>query len=306
MNSYTRRAFLLAFGLGAALQSLPAVSLAKVRLGVTTDEIDEDLLTAIRFLREFGLDYAEVRNIWGKYNTAQPIERVREARSLLDQHGIRTSVLATGFFKIPLPPETPEGRAILEEQWALLEGAIARAKILGADKIRVFGFTYKNGQTRGEDQEYARIFELLREAARRARTANVRLAVENVGGSYIATGAESARLLKAIQDERLGLTWDPNNAGLSGEQAFPDGYGLLDPARILHVHLRDYRRRPDGKVEWCAVGEGEFDNLRQIRALLQAGYKETFTLETHYRHPLGKAHATRTSLTALLKVIEQV
>lgn len=296
----------MAVGLGAALQSLPAVSLAKVRLGVTTDEIDEDLLTAIRFLREFGLEYAEVRNLWGRYNTAQPIERVREARSLLDQHGIRTSVLATGFFKIPLPPETREGQAILEEQWALLEGAIARAKILGTDKIRVFGFTYKNGQTRGEDKEYARIFELLREAARRARTANVRLAVENVGGSYIATGAESARLLKAIRDERLGLTWDPNNAGRSGEKAFPDGYRLLDPARIMHVHLRDYRRAPDGKMEWCAVGEGEFDNLSQIRALLQTGYKETFTLETHYRHPLGKAHATRTSLTALLKVIEQV
>ena len=58
----------------------------------------------------------------------------------------------------------------------------------------------------------------------------------------------------------------------------------------------------DGKEEWCAVGDGEMDNLSQIRALLKSGYKEYFTLETHYKHPLGKAHATRTSLTALLKV----
>ncbi len=85
-----------------------------------------------------------------------------------------------------------------------------------------------------------------------------------------------------------------------------DGYRLLDPARILHVHLRDYRHMPDGKIEWAAVGEGEFDNLNQIRSLLKAGYKENFTLETHWRSPQGKAFATRTSLTALLKVIEKV
>ena len=72
------------------------------------------------------------------------------------------------------------------------------------------------------------------------------------------------------------------------------------------MHLRDYRHTPDGKAEWCAVGEGEFDNVGQLRALLKGGYKETFTLETHYRSPKGKAHASETSLTALLKVIEQV
>ena len=66
------------------------------------------------------------------------------------------------------------------------------------------------------------------------------------------------------------------------------------------------RTRPDGKVEWRAVGDGEFDNVGQIRALLKTGYKENFTLETHWRSPKGKAFATRTSLTALLKVIEQV
>jgi len=306
MTLYSRREFALAIGIGSLVRSLPAASLAKVRLGVTTDEIDEDLLTAVRFLREFGLEYAEIRNLWGKYNTAQPVEKIHEARSLLDEFRIKTSILATGFFKIPLPPETPEGQAVLDEQWNLLDGAIARSKIFGTDKVRIFGFTYKNGQSSGSEKEYARIFDLLREAARRARAASVRLAVENVGGSYIATGAESARLLNAVKDDRLALTWDPNNAGASGERAFPDGFRLLDPGRIIHVHLRDYRHKPDGKVEWCAVGDGEFDNLGQIRALLQAGYKETFTLETHYRSPLGKAHASKTSLTALLKIIEKV
>jgi sugar phosphate isomerase/epimerase len=303
MNTYTRRQAMAAAAIASTYHRLGAATLSQVRLGVTTDEIDEDVLTAARFLREFGLQYAEVRSIWGKYNTSQPVAKVQEARAVLDGEGIKTSVLGTAFFKIPLPPDTPEGRGTLDSQWALLDQSMERAKILGTDKIRVFAFTYTG---KPDEKAFPRIAELVREAARRAKARKFRLALENVGGSYVSTGAEAARLLKAVQEDALGLTWDPNNAGASGERSFPDGFKLLDPARIIHVHLRDYGRGPDGKVEWRAVGQGEFDNLGQIRALLKSGYKENFTLETHYKSPQGKAHATKTSLTALLKVIEQV
>lgn len=305
MHSITRRQLLTVSAALPFYRTLAAASLTQVHLGVTTDEIDDDLLKALKFLREFGLSYAEIRTIWGKYNTSLPLEKIREAKTLLDENKIALSILSTAFFKIPLPAETPEGQRILDDQWKLLDGAMERAAILGTDKIRVFAFTYKEGE-KPDAKVYGRIYELVREAARRAKAKNFRLALENVGGSYISTGAESARLLKAVKESALGLTWDPNNAGEMGEHAFPDGYKLLDPARIFHVHLRDYRHRPDGKVEWCAVGEGEFDNLGQLRALLKDGYKETLNLETHYRSPKGKEYASKTSLVALLKVIEKV
>jgi sugar phosphate isomerase/epimerase len=306
MPNCTRRQ-LLAIALAATrCHDLFAVPLSTIKLGVTTDEIDEDLLTAVRFLRSFGLEYAEVRSIWGKYNTEQPLDKIREARAIFDEHRIRTSILGTPFFKVPLPAETPEGNRALDKEWSVLDAAMERAKILGTDKLRTFAFTRGPGEIGGE-KVYARIYELVRESARRAKAKGLRLAVENVGGSFVSTGAQAAGLLAAVKEDNLGLTWDPNNAGASGEKSFPDGYRLLDPARIIHVHLRDYKRNPDGKgAQWTAVGEGEFDNLGQIRALLKAGYKETFTLETHYRSPEGKAHATKTSLTALLKVIDKV
>ena len=298
----TRREWLAGMAASQLLQAAPEL---KRRLGVTTDEIDDDPLTAVRFLNEFGLGKAEVRNVWGKYNTVQPLEKIRELRGIFDQHKVTTSVLGTGFFKIPLPPDTPEGRGNLDNQFSLLGGAMERAQILGTDKIRIFAFTYKDGE-QPDQKNYARIYELVTEAARRAAERKFKLVLENVGGSYVSTGAEAARLLKAVKHEALGLTWDPNNAGMSGEKAFPDGYRQLDPARIMHVHLRDYRKNTAGKVEWCAVGDGEFDNLGQLRALMKAGYKGWFTLETHYKSPLGKAHATRTSLSALLKILDRV
>ena len=99
MPPCTRRHLLAALTAAPICRCLFAVPLSSLKLGVTTDEIDEDLLTAVRFLRSFGLEYAEVRSIWGKYNTEQPVEVIREARRIFDEYRIRTSVLGTPFFK---------------------------------------------------------------------------------------------------------------------------------------------------------------------------------------------------------------
>jgi L-ribulose-5-phosphate 3-epimerase len=292
-------------GAAAALfaRRLRALPLADIKLGITTDEIDDDVLTAARFLRDHGLKWAEVRNIWGPYNTSQPMEKVREAMTILDANGIRVSIEGTGFFKVPLPPETPEGQKKLDDQWKLLDASLERAKAFGTDKLRIFTFMLARGE-QPSAKGYARIDELIREAARRAK--GFRLSIENIGGGHIATGAQAGEFLKRVKEDNVGITWDPNNAGESGEQSFPDGYRKLDPARIFHVHLRDYKHQPDGKVVWTAVGAGEFDNLGQIRALRKDGYKETFTLETHWRDPKGKMFSTETSLAALLRVVEKV
>lgn len=297
----TRRTFLSAAAIAPWLHQASAAALSSFPLGVTTDEIYEDLAAALRFLREFGLVHAELRSVWGKYAERQPLDKVKEARALLDEYRIQTSMLSTSFFKIPLPEE---GSPILEQQWKLLDDAFERAAILGTKKIRTFAFTYKSSEKPGPGV-YPRIYELVRESARRASKRGFLLALENVGQSYVWTGAQAAQLLAAVKEDGLGLNWDPNNAAEAGERPFPDGYKLLDPARIVHVHLRDYRHNAAGKVEWCAVGDGEFDNLGQIRALRKAGYQGGWTLETHWRPPQGKAYATRTSLAALLKIIDK-
>jgi sugar phosphate isomerase/epimerase len=271
-------------------------------LGITTDEIDDDVLTAAKFLHDHGLPWAEVRNIWGKYNTEQPVEKVREAVKILDDQGVKVSVEGTGFFKIPLPPEGAEGQAILDKQWKLLDASLERARIFGTNTLRIFTFMLAKGEEPSA-KSYARIDELIREAARRAK--GFRLAVENIGGGHVWSGAQAGEFLKRVKEDNVGLVWDPNNAAESGERPFPDGYRKIDHARIFHVHLRDFKHE-NGKVVWAAVGTGEMDDLGQIRALLQDGFKGTFTLETHWRDPKGKLYSTETSLAGLLKVIEKV
>jgi L-ribulose-5-phosphate 3-epimerase len=302
MHRPTRREWFAGAAATLLARRLEALPLAQIKLGITTDEIDDDVLTAAKFLRDHNLKWAEVRNIWGKYNTAQPVERVREAMKILDEHGVKVSVEGTGFFKIPLPPEGPEGQKVLDEQWKLLDTSLERARIFGTNTLRIFTFMLGKGE-QPSAKSYARIDDLIREAARRAK--GYRLAVENIGGGHVWSGAQSGEFLKRVKEDNVGLTWDPNNAAESGEVSYPDGYRKIDPARIFHIHLRDFKRE-NGKVVWTAVGAGEMDNLGQIRALLKDGYKGSFTLETHWKDPKGKMYSTETSLAALLKVIEKV
>jgi sugar phosphate isomerase/epimerase len=98
------------------------------------------------------------------------------------------------------------------------------------------------------------------------RARGFQLAVENVGESYVWSGEEAGRMLKAVKDDALGLTVGSEQRGCEpARNRFPTDTSSSIPARILHVHLRDFRRNANGKVEWCAVGEGEMDNLGQIR-----------------------------------------
>src|SRR3954447_11437215 len=115
----TRRELLAAASMAAFARSLRALPLSEIKLGITTDEIDDDVLTAAKFLQTHNLHWAEVRNIWGPYNTSQPMEKVREANRILDDHGIKVSIEGTGFFKIPLPGDDAEGQKKLDAQWAL-------------------------------------------------------------------------------------------------------------------------------------------------------------------------------------------
>jgi sugar phosphate isomerase/epimerase len=303
MFSPNRRQFLAAPALTLLARRLRALPLADLKLGILTDEIDDDVLTAAKFLQQYNLHWAEIRNIWGPYNTAQPMEKIREANKILDEHGVKVSIEGTGFFKIPLPPEGPDGQKILDKQWDLLNSAMERAKAFGTDKIRIFTFMLGRGETKS-DKSYDRIWELTREAAKRAK--GFRLSVENIGGGHVSTGAEAALMFKNVKEDNVGLTWDPNNAGESGEQSFPDGFRKLDVARIFHVHVRDYKHQ-DGKVVWAKVGDGEFDNLGHIKALLKAGYKGTFSLETHWREPgKTKGWCTEQSIKGLLDVVAKV
>ena len=118
-----RRTFLESIGKGSASVCLGARNLTAgtglmERLGVTSDEITADFEAALKFIREFGLRWVEVRNLGNSYVTESSLDECRKAKALLDKYGVKLSVLDTALYKCNLPgTRTARRRSMRTARW---------------------------------------------------------------------------------------------------------------------------------------------------------------------------------------------
>ena len=95
-----------------------------------------------------------------------------------------------------------------------------------------------------------------------------------------------AEILRAVRHPALRVVWDPANAYVAGENAFPDGFDLLPAGSVVHVHAKDCRLK-GGQPRWMPLGTGALDWKGQLIALAESGYKGCVSLETHWAGPGG-------------------
>ena len=286
---------------------MPAAQ-SPLKLGVISDEITQDFDHALFVARELGCQFVELRQMWNKNLMDLKDEEIKQAARLLSKYGLKVSDIASPFMKVDAPGfTTKEGqrdtfnaRFGYKEQSEVLERAMLLAKAFDTDKIRVFSFW--------RIEKPAQVFDLvvsdLRKALDKAKKQNIKLVLENEHACNIATAAESVKLLAAIQDPNLGLTWDPGNAYAAGEKPYPDGYNLLPKNRILHMHIKDAKRNAAGKSDWAPMGQGDIDYVGQFKALMRDGYSQALSLETHWRNEKKNAEeSTRICMQGMKDLI---
>jgi sugar phosphate isomerase/epimerase len=285
---------------------------SRFKLSVITDEIAQDLGHALEIASgEFGLGYVELRTMWNKNVINLDEKETAEVSRLLKKHGLLVTDIASPLFKTDWPgapkskysPEKPQFGAdyTFAEQGEVLERSIAAAKAVGTDRIRCFDFW------RMEDPKpfRAAMDDKLRETAGAVAGKNITLFLENEFACNSATGAEAARTLQAVPSPNLKVNWDPGNAAYRGEIAFPDGFEKLPKNRIGHMHCKDVVRKADGGFEWAAMGRGLIDYEGQFRALVQAGYSGTMSLETHWRGAGSAEESSRQSMAGLKALLKK-
>jgi sugar phosphate isomerase/epimerase len=284
----------------------------RLKLSVITDEITQDLDHALEIAsREFGLVYVELRTMWNKNVINLDEKETADVRRLLKKHELQVTDIASPLFKTDWPgapkskfsPDKPQFGAdyTFAEQGEVLERSIAAAKALGTDRIRCFDFWRLD-----DPKPYrAAMDEKLRETAAAVAGKNITLLLENEFACNTATGAEAGRTLQAVPSPNLKVNWDPGNAAYRGELAFPDGFEKLPKDRIGHMHCKDVVRKADGSYEWAAMGRGIIDFEGQFRALLQAGYSGTMSLETHWRGGGSAEESSRQSMAGLKALLKK-
>ena len=260
-----------------------------------TDEFSPDIEIAVRSMTGLGMTGAELRMVFGKNIVDLTDEELDRAIAIVRGAGLEILSIASPLLKCVLP-DAPEidarfqqdmfaAKHTFADQPRLTARALEIAGRTGARIIRVFSYW----RTVEPEVCFDRIVEALRALADQAAPHNVIIGLENEHACNIATGAETARVLAALDHPNLKVVWDPANAVVSGEKAFPEGYGKLPVSRIQHVHAKDCTM--DGhKPLWCAIGDGVVGWRGQVDALVRDGYKGWLSLETHWPGPGGDKH----------------
>jgi len=271
----------------------------KIPIAAITDEFSPDLDTALTAMQEIGMTAAELRVIGGKNIldlTDQELDRVQSA---IATRGFKVISIASPVLKCLLPDSPPidsrfqhdvfASRHTFEDQPRLTARAFEIANKLNALIVRVFSFWRTMEPERCFDQVVDALGKLANEAASRGLI----IGLENEHACNIATAAETARLLAALDHPNLQVVWDPANAYVAGENPFPEGYRRLQVDRIIHVHAKDCHLE-NGKPEWGPLGTRAIDWKGQITSLLADGYPGYISLETHWPGPAGnKLEASR-------------
>ncbi len=282
------------------------------KLSVINDEITADFGRAAEVAaQEFGLQFIEIRALWGKNIMRLDAKEIAEARKILEKYRLRVSSIASPIFKTDWPgaptskfsPKRDQFGAdfTYEQQEELLERGFELMPVFQVDRIRIFDFWRLDDQ-----QPYrAAMDEKLIEASKKAAKRRITLLLENEASCNTATGAEAARTLGAVRSPNLKLNWDPGNAASRGEIAYPDGYSHLPKDRIGYMHCKDVVRGADGKYEWMKMGGGIIDYVGQYRALKKDGYQGVVSLETHWRGAGTPEESTRQSMAGMKDLLRR-
>lgn len=287
--------------------------------GVITDEIDQDFARACRVAADLGMRYVELHEVWNKPTHELNDAELREAKAILDDHGLRTHLICGMFFRpfslsdVDLASMTDHPR--FHEHMDRLTRFIHMAHHFGAPNIRTFGFTRDVGGTNpsprsadggGMDEAtLAKIAQGIRIACDRLLPEGLTLALENARSLYANTGGNMRRVLDAADRPNLKIIWDPANAFVAGEDP-AQGFEQVRGA-IVDVHCKDaaVQDPTTGLTAWARIGEGGADWATQLRLLANEPVN-TYTIETHWR-PAGsdRADNTRRTFESLKALIDQ-
>ncbi|MEO8352817.1 MAG: sugar phosphate isomerase/epimerase family protein [Chthoniobacteraceae bacterium] len=249
------------------------------QLAVITDEVSQDLDTVLAFAQEFQLDGIELRSLLGKaFKDLTRTECVEIGRRA-GEAGLAIPSCATPVFKCDL-----ESPVEIEQHVELFRRSVDIALDLECTIIRVFNFLRRSHPSTNED--LIRAAEVFSQLIPIVQGTDLRIGLENEASCLCATGEETARFLSHLPPSpRVGVVWDPCNV------LYVDG--TTDPvhdefpqiaSRVVHVHLKDARRRGERAADTCVeLGTGELDFPAQLSLLKQRGYADWISLETHWR-----------------------
>jgi sugar phosphate isomerase/epimerase len=243
----------------------------RLEFGMVSDEISPDFNEAARYGGEWGISIFELRVLRTGRIPAVDQGELREVQALVKGNGLRITALSPGIFKLPLSQTTK----LEEELSTTLPKTLALAREFGASLVIAFGFQREQNE---KPEMFSQAVDFMSLAAEKAGKEGIKIIIENEPGFWCDSGANTAKLIQAVNSPFLRANWDPCNGYGTAERPFPEGYEAVKQY-IANVHVKDTK---EGSLTRCVpVGEGAVNWKGQLAALVRDQLVRHITIETH-------------------------
>ncbi len=188
-------------------------------------------------------------------------EERRQIRDLMDRHDLK--IVGLGASTRFSSPDAATRQANQDE----LRQYLQLANALEVPMVRTFGGNVAEGHTIDETIDW--VASSLEDVMQDAEVEGVTVLLET--HDAFCRGAEVARVLAQIDHPRLKAVWDVHHPYRMGE-SIEETWRLIGD-RVVHVHLKDARRRDDGSWQLVLLGEGEVPCKEVVSLLAREGYR---------------------------------
>lgn len=265
-----------------------------MKIAINTDAISQDFETAVLLGLEWGVEYFELKRMYGKRMPDITDEEVRLVRSVLSANAATLSSLAPGLFKIPLDKDL-----IALEAGPRFDQTIELAERLDTRSIVIFGFI--RDDLHAEADALRQIIDVLGTVATRAEREGLTLFLENDRGLWGESPASVLQIAEAINSPAFKLNWDPGNlVGAFPEAPYPTGYDLVR-RHVGHLHVKDAKAAIGEKqFAHAMMGSGDVDWVGQFERLIRDGFEGYCVIEPHFG---SRVASSRSHILETQKVI---
>ncbi len=242
--------------------------MAEFILSAFADEAGKTADEQIKALRENGFTHIEPRGLDFGNISDYTEKQCAELKKKLDDNGIGISAIGSPFGKIPITES-------FAPHFDKFKRTVENACILGADRIRIFSFFFKEN----DDCALLRdeVMERLDKMCSFSLESGVQCCHENEKDIYGDTPERCFDILTALKGRIKGV-FDPANFIQCKVDVMP-AYGLLEPY-IDYLHIKDCLFE-SGKVVPAGKGDGHIPEL--LKLFSKKDGKRFLTLEPHLK-----------------------
>tara|TARA_B100000989_G_scaffold65157_1_gene45249 strand:- start:9481 stop:10344 length:864 start_codon:yes stop_codon:yes gene_type:complete len=241
-----------------------------MKLGVITDGISRDLKHALKVMREFNLEYAELQYVGDKEVGNHSNKEIKEIKDLLNIFNKPVSCLSRHIFAGLTSKNIPKD-SDHQKHMDDLKRVIEMAHILKSPLVRIMSSKKeqilwgKNGAEKWNVQHGAwdSLLKLIYPAVELIKKEGLTLVVETGNGTMINSSYTAKKLIDDLDaKDTLKVLWDPANNCWCHELAYPNGYNEIKNGYIGHIHIKDIIvDTPKATLEIKKMGDGQLADL---------------------------------------------